>query len=126
LKLIKAIINQIKTGSISNAITRGGSVSRPTPPYVVVYEDTPENGGDERVGLSNIVINAHFPIGNWGELDGYIYRELPILLDKVILTAVDTGRTFRLNKTKTIGPPVDGNDDNTISRERVFSTVRFF
>lgn len=124
--MVKAIVARLATGSIKNFTTRGGSVSMPLSPYCVVWEGTPDIGGTDIVGVSEVIINTHFPQGNWAELDTYVFEELVTLVKNYIFTAVGSGRKFKLNITKKIGDIVAGNDDGTISRERTFTTLKFY
>jgi len=125
--LIKAIITQLKTGSITNVIPRGQNIVNPEKPYVVVWgPETIQQTGMDREGKNLYYINTHFPKGYINQLDDYVYNELPTLLpDKMRLTTRD-GRIVQLFLTMDIGVIVEGNDDGTLSKERVFETIAMF
>lgn len=125
--MIKAIITQLKTGSITNVIPRGQNIVNPEKPYVVVWgPETIQQTGMDREGKNLYYINTHFPKGYINQLDDYVYNELPTLLpDKMRLTTRD-GRIVQLFLTMDIGVIVEGNDDGTLSKERVFETIAMF
>lgn len=119
--MITAIINQLKTGSVTNVITRGNNIVNPEPPYVVVWKDTPTQQAGSQNGLNNYVINAHFPKGWVNQIEDYIEEETYQLLHAKILTTRDN-REVKIEATSDIRPIVTGNDDGTISMSRVFIT----
>jgi hypothetical protein len=125
--MITAIITKLKTGSITNVIPRGGTVANPSTTYVVVWKDSPvvQAGGDGTRGTNQYYISAHFPKGFINELEDYIENEIAALLHKKILTARD-GRKIQLLKTANISPIIEGNDDGTISMDRLFETVAIY
>ena len=120
--MITAIINQLKTGSISNVLPRGSIQTNPTPPYVVVWgpELIPQPGDEDR-GKNQYFVSVHFNRGYINQLDDYIYDEIVDLLDEQILTMRD-GRKAKLEISGAPSNLIEGNDDNTISKERVFIT----
>jgi len=122
--MIKAIITQLKTGSITNVIPRGQNVVNPDIPYVVVYKLATVDQG-YRYGLKQYSINCHFPKGYIDELDDYIEIEVVELLDGQILTTRDA-RKVRIDASEDAGIIVESNDDNTNSRERIFQTPGFY
>lgn len=139
--ILKAIMDQLATGSISKIKTRGNRNVYPSgensdellQPYVLVYDDYPLNVYYTLVGtVQNIAVDVHFPIGMIDELNAYVEEELIGLLHKKRLTAAN-GHTFQIEATNYISQmqePNDdksitgGNDDGTISRLRRFVIPR--
>lgn len=135
--LIKAIMDQLATGSITNIITRGNREAYPAgknfidnnEPYVIVANDYPVNSyyiTDNTI--EPIIIEAHFPVGYINELNKYVEEELMQLLNRKRLTDSD-GFNFQVYGTMHISimdEPNDdksisgGNDDGSISRYRRF------
>ena len=120
--MITAIINQLKTGSIQNVFPRGQNKTNPNQPYVVVWKNEPIQQGNTENGLYEYVVNAHFPKGHINQLDDYIELEMYSLLNKKTLETKD-GRKVPIWVTSQIGRLVEGNDDGTISKERICQTV---
>ena len=120
--MITAIINQLKTGSIQNVFPRGQNKTNPPPPYVVVWTGEPIQQDNTENGLNQYFVNAHFVKGANNQLNDYIENEVYALLDKQILTTRD-GRKVKIMVTSQIGRIVEGNDDGTISKERLCQTV---
>jgi len=118
--MVKAIIEQLKTGSIPDVIQSGHNISNTNKPYVVVWQDTTTQQGDSQNGNNNFYINAHFPKGWVDEITDYIEVEVYQLLHDKILTTRDS-RKVRIEATSQIGKIIPGNDDGTISKERVFT-----
>lgn len=124
--MLKAIIDQLKTGSITTVIPRGSVEVNPTPPYVVVWgPDFIEQPGNENKGKNQYFISAHFPRGFINQLDDYIINEVYDLLHKQILTTRDL-RNVRLHVSGGPSNMIEGNADNTISKERVFITCGIY
>jgi hypothetical protein len=117
--MLLAIINQLKTGTITKVIAKGGASVNPPAPYVVVWEDT----GTEQLKDRNIggyFVSVHYPKGYILTLDEYIKNEVLTLLHEVLLTD-SVGNKNRLLSTGQISPVIDTNDDGTISRDRLFT-----
>jgi hypothetical protein len=123
--MITAIINQLKTGSVSEVIPFGQNAANPMQPYVVVWQDEPILQDSTEAGLNEYVINAHFPPGHINDLNDYIENEVYLLLNKQILITRD-GRRVEVKVTGQIKRLVTGNDDNTISRERTCQTPAIY
>lgn len=139
--ILKAVMTQLKTGSISTVETRGNYASyiagRNTDellkPYVLVYDDYPITTYYAQVdSVQNIAVDVHFPVGMIDELNKYVEEELISLLHKKRLTTSE-GQTFQIEATLYISQmqePNDdksitgGNDDGTISRLRRFIIPR--
>jgi hypothetical protein len=124
--LITAIIDKLKTGTIQNVYPRGSIAVNPQPPYVVVWgpELIPQPGYESR-GKNQYFISVHFSRGCINELDDYIYNEIVDLLNEQVLVM----RDLRKAKLQISGAPsnlIEGNDDNTISKERVFITAGIY
>lgn len=124
--MLSAIITQLKTGSITTVLPRGAVTTNPQPPYVIVWgpELIPQAGDEDR-GKNQYFIAAHFARGFVNELDDYVYNELVDLLDEEVLIM----RDLRKAKLRISGAPsnlIEGNDDNTISKERTFITAGIY
>lgn len=139
---IKAIIDQLKTGSVKNVFTKGNYEVYPSgegvrdtrEPYVLVYDGyslNPFYGNDNTV--RSYIVEVHYPPGNLYELDEYIEHEVIGLLAKKRLTDPDDGTVFQIYSTALVNAmqePNDdrsisgGNDDKTISRMRTFIIPR--
>lgn len=130
---LKAIVDQLATGSVKVIIVRGNLEAFPKAPYILVYDDYPQNtyyAADNTIKA--FVVEAHFPVGNIDDLDEYIEHEVIGLLDRKILTD-DAGISLQVFATSNVGPMVEpndkrslsaGNDDGTISKSRRFFTPR--
>ena len=124
--MLTAIIDQLKTGSISTVLPRGAITTNPQPPYVIVWG--PEligQPGDEDRGKNQYFISVHYARGYINQLNDYIYNEIVSLLNEQRLTT----RDLRKATLKISGAPsnlIEGNDDNTISKERVFITAGIY
>ena len=139
--ILKAIMDQLETGSIPTIITRGNRTAYPAgentdeilKPYVIVYDDFPVDSYYTTVNtIQHIAIDVHFPVGFIDELNAYIEDEVVTLLHKRRLTT-SQGQTFQMDATMYISQmqePNDdksitgGNDDGTISRKRRFIIPR--
>lgn len=136
--MLHAIIDQLKTGSITNVFTRGNYQTYPSgpdtenevlTPYILVYDDyTVSSYFTTENTVFGFMIEVHFPAGYIDELRDYVNYELPQLLDRKVLTDSD-GNYFQIFKTMymtIVSEPNDdssitgGNDDKTISRSRRF------
>jgi hypothetical protein len=125
--MITAIINKLKTGSITNVIPKGGILANPETPYVVVWKDSPivQSGRMENSGTNQYYISVHYPKGYINQIDDYIENETVSLLDGVTFSTRD-GRKVKLHKTADMSPLIEGNDDGTISRDRLFMSVAIY
>ena len=125
--MLKAIITQIKTGTITNVIPRGQNVVNPEKPYVVVWGPEPiAQAGLDKAGKNLYRVNVHYPKGYIDDIDDYIFNELPTLLTDGIKLTTRDGRTVQLFHTMEIGDIVESNDDNTLSKDRVFESVAMY
>lgn len=124
--MITAIINKLKTGTISNVYPRGCGVENPPAPYVIVWgpELIVQPGEDNR-GKNQYFVSVHFSRGFINQLDDYIYNEVVDLLNNFRCVM----RDLRKATLKISGAPsnlIEGNDDNTISKERIFITAGIY
>ena len=122
----KAIITQLKTGTISEVIPKGSTKTNLQPPYIIVWGPLliPQPGDEDR-GKNQYMISVHLSRGYINQLDDYVYTELVELLANQTLTTRDGRRAI----LKISGAPsnlIEGNDDNTISKERVFITAGIY
>lgn len=109
--MIRAIIDRLKTGNIKNVVEFGSQ--RPSVPYVVVKDEGLEEGG------LSIRIIAHMPDGNGDLLRTYVQEELSTLLRKTVLTDSEGNKNELLITGEQTGI-ITGNDDGSLSMERVF------
>lgn len=110
--MTKAIITQLKTGSISNVVQYGSA--RPATPYVVVR---PEADSAGRGRLYRIFV--HYDQGQQAWLEDYCFDELITLLDN--FSAVTRhGNDNQLSVEQDYQDININNDDGTISMERRF------
>jgi hypothetical protein len=126
VELITAIIDRLKTGTIKNVYPRGSIVQNPSAPYVVVWgpELIPQPGYDDR-GKNEYFISVHFQRGFINDLDDYIYNEIINLLNNYRIISRD-GRKATLKISGAPSTLIEGNDDVTISKERVFITAGIY
>ncbi len=139
--ILKAIIDQLKTGSIKNVYTRGnmqgypGGKAKPDlmEPYVLVFDDYAVNSYYPTDNtIMPFVVEAHYPPGFINELTSYIEYEVPTLLNRKRLTDGEgyTFQTFVTAHVSIMSEPNDdksisgGNDDKTISKFRRFFVPR--
>lgn len=133
--MLKAIITQLKTGSIKTVYTRGNyqtylagkDTNDLQSPYVIVFNDYPINSYYEVVNtIDSFIVEAHFPTGNIDKLNNYIENEVPVLLNRkrLIDTTLYNFQVFVTMNMSIMSEPNDdksisgGNDDSTISRYR--------
>jgi hypothetical protein len=133
--ILKAIMDQLKTGSIVTIYTRGNyqtylngrNTDDNLEPYIVVYDDYAVDAyylTDNTV--MPFVVEAHWPTGYINELNTYIENELPLLLNRKRLTDNEgyTFQTFVTAYLSIMSEPNDdrsitgGNDDGSISKYR--------
>lgn len=125
--MLKAIVDQLKTGSILNVYPKGDPVLNPVPPYIIVWQDSPvQDTGKLDQGKNLYTISVHFQRGFINYLDDYLFIELKTLLNKQILTTRDGRRVQVYIDFEGISTLIEGNDDNTISKERQAWTVAFY
>jgi len=124
--MITAIINKLKTGSITNVYPRGCVVVNPPAPYVIVWgpELVPQPGEDSR-GKNQYFISVHYTRGFINQLDDYIYNEVVDLLNNIRFVMRD-GRRATLHISGAPSNLIETNDDNTISKERIFITAGIY
>lgn len=111
--MITKIVEQIKTGAVTNAIAFG-EAKLPSAPYVVVKveQDIAGNGWTYRV-------IAHFKAGQQKFLNSYVVNDLMVLLHKFGATTL-AGNYQMLYATGEMSGIIADNDDATIAMERVF------
>lgn len=125
--MLQAIIDQLKTGSIARVYPKGDPVLNPVPPYIIVWQEAPvEDAGRVNQGKNYYTISVHYERGAINYLDDYLFIELPTLLKKQILTTRDGRRVQLYLDFAGISTLIEGNDDNTISKERQAWTVAFY
>lgn len=122
----KAIEDRLKTGSITRVYPKGDVVSNIQPPYIIIGGPVlvPQPGNEDR-GKNQYTIYVHFQRGYVDQLDDYIYIELVSLLHKQRLTMRD-GRKATLHISGAPSDLIEGNDDGTISKERIFITAAIY
>jgi len=112
----KAIYNQLKTGSITRVYNREGGVTNPTPPYVVLWKESPIVQNVIEQGLYTFRIACHVAKTEVDTLDLYIESEIWDLLHKVQLQDPDNSEFFDTYVTREISSATL-NDDKTLSRD---------
>lgn len=111
--IVASVVAHLKLGAVANVVQYGAK-DLPDPPYVVVR---PENSVI-RPGRSLVVI-AHFEPGQQSMLEDYVFNKLSdYLTDFEGVTA--EGIRFHVYATQEWTDIITGNDDGTISMERVF------
>ena len=133
--VLSAVMEQLKTGSITNINTRGNYIVYPAgndnkalmAPYVLVYDDYAVSAYYiQNNSIQPLIVDVHYPVGFIDELNKYVEYEIPELLNNKRLTD-DEGFTFQVYVSmylSIMGEPNDdksitgGNDDGTISRFR--------
>ena len=118
--MILEIVEQLKTGDLTNVIPFGQSVPDAAP-YVVVKPESHPSGRGIRIIVCYPVGTALSKISGVIRTpqDDYVYTELPTLLSGFefvnnhgeTMSVVDTGEIVDVGVV---------NDDNTISMERLF------
>lgn len=124
--MLQAIVNKLKTGSISRVYPRGSVTVNPEAPYVVVWQDplVPQPGYDN-YGKNTYKISVHYQKGYINPLDDYIYNEVQALLHKQSLLTRD-GRHVKIYCTGNVSATIEGNADGTISKERELITAGIY
>jgi hypothetical protein len=109
----QTLITRLQTGTITNVVQFGTSVL-PAPPYVVLkFERDPAGRGRA------LRVITHYEPDQQKWLEDYVFDQLSdLLLDYVGET--DEGVNFRVHGTQEWTDIITGNDDGTISMERVF------
>jgi len=110
--MLSKVIEQIKTGSITNVVPYGSAL--PATPYVVVR---PERDPLDRGRVFRII--AHYQPGQQAWLEDYIFDEILTLLDEFTATSRH-GNDNRLVTEQEYTDIIVDNDDGTISMERRF------
>ena len=121
--ILKALITQLQTGSITAVYPRGNMETYPSgkdtnellTTYVLVYADFAVNAyytTDNTV--APYIIEVHFPAGFIDQLDAYIENEIIALLNRKRLTDSD-GNVFQVFVTENISIMSEPNDDRSIS-----------
>jgi len=106
-----AVVQRLQTGQVTNVV-RYGTAQLPAPPYVVVRTEQRDNGRALR-------FIAHFQPDQHKWLETYVLKELSDLLSDYH-GVTDDGIHFRVIPTQEWSDIITGNDDGTISMERVF------
>ncbi len=110
--IVQSIVERLQTGQITNVV-QFGTAKLPAPPYVVVRAMR-----DPLRGRS-LYVTAHMEPDQQKWLEDYIFNQLSdLLLDYEGDT--EEGVHFRVMMTQEWTDIIDGNDDGTISMERVF------
>jgi len=115
--LLTTIITTLKTGSLKTVVARDDFVLLPTPPYVVVWESNRPSG--EKNSTKEIFISVHAQVGDIETIQDYLETEVISLLHNKKIT-YDTTLFVKLKATNSISQTVFTNDDNTISKDRMF------
>lgn len=132
--VLKAIMDKLATGSISNMYTRGNMETYVggknsddlLEPYVLVFDDyaidayyTTENT------IRPIIVEVHYPPGYIDEVNKYIEEEIVGLLNRKRLTDAE-GYVFQVFTTSYLSIMVEPNDDKTISGGNDDGTISRF
>ena len=116
--MLTAVITKLKTGSIPTVIAKGDPIKNALSAYVVVWEDVRLVTGNGQA-TGGIMVACHNIRGTQDDINNYMEGEVVTLLHEIILTDV-SGNKFRLQDTGELSVFVE-NDDNTLSRDRLFS-----
>jgi hypothetical protein len=117
--MINSIIELLKSkGTIPSVYHRDDFVKSPKAPYVMVWEDEIQNY-DNKNGVAQVYISAHFEKGCIDNLTKYMNTELTDILHNGLAT--DGIDVVQLKSTLIISKTIYTNDDGTISRDRVFT-----
>lgn len=111
--MLTKIVEQLKTGSITNVIPFG-TVPLPAPPYVVVK---PERDTIGRGRAFRVIV--HMQPGQNIFLEDYVRETLVTLLSEFV-AASRHGNINQLDYGDEWSDIIMGNDDGTIAMERVF------
>lgn len=129
--ILKAIMDQLATGSITNIITRGNMETYPSgdellSPYVLVYDDYAVNSYYTTENtIRPIIVEVHYPAGYINEVNKYIEEEIVELLNRQRLTDSE-GYVFQVFVTAHISVMSEPNDDRTISGGNDDKTISRF
>jgi len=132
--ILKALIDQLETGSITEVETRGNrktyiagiGSSELNEPYVLVYDDYAVNAyysTDNTV--RPIIVEVHFPVGFINELNKYVEEEIVELLNRKRLVDSE-GYNFQVYVTSYMSPMQEPNDDKSISGGNDDGTISRF
>jgi hypothetical protein len=110
--MLTRIVAQLKTGTIKNVVPYG-TATMPAPPYVVVK---PERDPLKRGVMYRVI--GHVAPGAQVALKAYMLTELHGLLHGVTLTTL-SGAVNKLKVQEFLPDVISGNDDKTISQERL-------
>lgn len=111
--MLTDVVAQLKTGTIT-AVVPFGSDGTPAAPYIVVREDRDPL---DRGWAYHVIV--HMRPGQQLFLHQYVVNDLAQLLDRKLILCAN-GNRMKLESTGEITGIVTGNDDGTISMERVF------
>lgn len=115
--MITAIINQLKTGTITNVYARQDKPENPVTPYVITWED--EYTSNIKDSVPAIFVSCHMNVGYLDAIDNYMKNEVIVLLHNKILTD-SFGNNFELYNTPLLSKAITNNDDGSISKDRQF------
>ena len=108
-----SVVQRLQIGQITNVVPYG-IAQLPAPPYVVVKTERDAVG---RGRLLRVIV--HFAADQRKWLEAYVFDELSDLLSDWH-GETDDGVHFRVGATQEWTDVTSGNDDGTISMERVF------
>lgn len=115
--LLSAVITVIKTGSLKTVVARDDFVLLPQPPYVVVWENVRPGAGKN--STKELFVAVHVEKGHIETMQNYLETEIIGLLhNKKII--YDTTLAIVMKATNSISQTVFTNEDNTISKDRLF------
>ena len=129
--VLKAIMDQLATGSITNIITRGNMETYPAGdellnPYILVFDDYAVNSYYTTENtVRPIIVEVHYPAGYIDEVNKYIEEEVMQLLNRQRLTDSE-GYVFQVFVTAHISVMSEPNDDRTISGGNDDGTISRF
>lgn len=111
--MITKIVAQLKTGMVKNVVSFGETSVMPAPPYIVVKEEEDVLG---RGDIYRVII--HVPIGANVFLKQYMANVQELLDGFEAETYL--GNWQRICPEGPVSGIINGNDDNTIARERKY------
>jgi len=108
---VQSVVEQVQTGQITNVV-QYGTARLPAAPYIVIK---PERTWQGR--MLRVIVHMKPDQQKW--LEDYVFNKLPDLLSGYE-GDTDEGVHFRVEMTQEWTDITDGNDDGTISMERLF------
>jgi len=123
LPTIKAYL--ITNASITDVRLRADNIASPANGkgyYLVIWEETYPVAASEPNGMVGIKVSCHAPIGHSDIVDSFILFELRTLLDRKVLSDVNTiGLAYQATVTNVMTDLNDLNDDHSVSRSRLIT-----